>query len=123
MTFLETLQAHKGGLLRLKTELFWYGGRGCDNAPDRTCLILSVGGNEQRYAAATWPEHRTVSWCAAGHAALLLIDGSPQWVWVAEEDVEIMLEDPSTHTHACMLEVSNEQKRQRGLGSSRASAD
>ena len=29
------------------------------------------------------------AWDAAA-TALLLIDGSPQWIWIAEEDVEIL---------------------------------
>jgi len=27
-------------------------------------------------------------------AALLLIDGQPHWVWVVEEDVELLVNDP-----------------------------
>ena len=75
MTFLEQLQSHKGGLLRLKTELYWYGGRGYDRSPDRICLILDAA-------------RRTT----ADYATLLLIDGSPHWVWVAAEDVELLSE-------------------------------
>ena len=75
MTFLEELQAHTGGLLRLKTQLYWYGGRGPDGSPGQVCLLLD--------AAARYGAH------AAG-AALLLIDGCPQWVWVCQEDVELI---------------------------------
>ena len=42
MTFLEMLQSHKGSLIRLKTELFWYGGRGWDKSPGRICLLLDA---------------------------------------------------------------------------------
>ena len=42
MTLLEGLQSHRGGLLRIKSELYWYGGRGFDGSPGRVCLILDV---------------------------------------------------------------------------------
>jgi len=128
MTFLQQIQAHTGGLVRLKTELYWYGS-GYDKNPDRICLILdastaAAGPNAAVTTTAirTTTATRTTTAVRSG-TALLLIDGSPQRIWIAEQDVEIMLEDPSTHTHACMQEVSNEQKRQHSLGSSRASAD
>ena len=42
MTLLDRLHAHRGGLVRIKTQLFWYGGRGWDRFPGRICLILDV---------------------------------------------------------------------------------
>ena len=82
MTFLEQLQSHKGGLLRLKTELYWYGGRGWDKNPGRICLILD--------AAASVVVAVAHGLGPAVAAALLLIDGSPHWVWVAEQDVALL---------------------------------
>ena len=87
MTFLEELQSHRGGILRIKSELFWYGGRGWDGAPGRVCLVLD--------AATTAPEAAAADLAARGLpgrelAVLLLIDGCPHWVWVAPEDVEIL---------------------------------
>ena len=79
MIFLDRLLSHKGGLIRLKTELYWYGGRGYDRSPDRICLLLDAA----RTAAAA---ARTAA------AALLLIESSPHWVWVAAEDVELLSE-------------------------------
>jgi hypothetical protein len=126
MTFLQQLHLHKGSLIKLKTELYWYNGGGYDNTPGRICLILDAAAvaNVQEHArtAAAYAYYADAA-ADAAYAALLLVDGSPQWVWIAEADVEIMLEDPSTHTHACMQEVSNEQKRQHSLGSSSAGAD
>jgi hypothetical protein len=92
MTFLETLQAHKGGLIRLKTELYWYGGRiGWDGNPGRVCLILDAATAD---ACTTGATVATAAPAAAGvgstAAALLLIDGSPHWAWVAEEDVALL---------------------------------
>ena len=84
MTLLRTLRAHKGGLIRLKEELFWRG-RGLDGSPGRICLVLDAAGLLVHHAAAT-----AISSGSGAAAALLLIDGCPHWVWVAPEDVEIL---------------------------------
>jgi len=83
MTFLEQLQAHKGGLIQLKSQLYWYGGRGYDGNPGRVCLILDAAAN-----ASTKPTARACS--IADAVAYLLLDGLPQWVWVAKADVELL---------------------------------
>lgn len=92
MTFLDNLQSHKGGLIRLKTELFWYGGRGCDKDPGRVCLILDAAGADSAGALAA-----TTATTGTAAAALLLIDGQPQWVWVAERDIYLLVNDPPTN--------------------------
>ena len=92
MTLLEGLQSHRGGLLRIKSELYWYGGRGFDGSPGRVCLILdadealavAVATAATATAAAAWTRARRRD------AAFLLIDGFPHWVWVAQEDVELI---------------------------------
>jgi hypothetical protein len=87
MTFLEELAAHKGGLVLLKTELFWYGGRGYDGIPKRVCLLMdSVPTYTAGYAA--WSGARSRR-SAAAHACLL-IDGRPHWVCIAPADVELL---------------------------------
>jgi hypothetical protein len=97
MTFLEELTAHKGGLILLKGELYWYGGRGWDGCPGRICLLMDS-------APAAGVATAAVARCALAAAAsltatplppaaagvLLLIDGRPHWVWVAQEDVELL---------------------------------
>ena len=95
MTLLERLQSHKGSLIKLKTELFWYGGRGWDENPGRVCLILDAARGTIANVATAGIAAGTrgggvVATLAARVAALLLIDGSPQWVWVAEADVELL---------------------------------
>ena len=92
MTLLEGLQSHRGGLLHIKSELYWYGGRGFDGAPGRVCLLLDADESKViAYATAA-----TATAAAAGtrarrrDAAFLLIDGFPHWVWVAQEDVEVL---------------------------------
>lgn len=85
MSFLEKIQAHKCGLIRLKGDLYWYS-RGWDESPDRIFLVLDT--------AARPPLGR----CSAeqqgvdkhGIAALLLLDGSPHWVWISEYETEIL---------------------------------
>ena len=91
MTLLEQLQAHAGGLVKIKTQLFWYGGRGWDGTPDRICLILDTAASAaSRSAASIAARSAAAPAPAAAAAALLLIDGAPHWVWVAQEDVEIL---------------------------------
>ena len=95
MTFLEKLQSRKGGLIKLKTELYWYTDQLQDKNPGRICLLLDVVKDVQHLDLTTVAAARTAS-RAGGRSggvgttaiAHLLIDGSPQWVWVAEADVE-----------------------------------
>jgi len=83
MTFLEELQAHKGGLIRLKDGLFWYGGRGLDGVQDRICLLMD---SVHPFAATVAFEPRG----ATEATACLLIDGRPHWVCIAPVDVELL---------------------------------
>jgi hypothetical protein len=88
MSFLEALRSHRGGLVRLKGELFWYDGRGWDGITGRACLLLNtaaVGVDVAAAARATAAATR-----ATGAVALLLIDGTPHWVWIAPADVELL---------------------------------
>jgi len=84
MTFLEELQAHKGGLILLKSDLLWYGGRGWDGCPGRVCLILDAGAAVLTDAAARHAAR------AIRAAACLLIDGRPHWVLVGSDDLELL---------------------------------
>ena len=89
MTFLEQLQSHKGGLIRLKTQLYWYGGRGYDGNPGRVCLLLDAVADGD--AKVPWKAPSTAGANTnPGPAAHLLIDGTPHWVWMAAEDVELL---------------------------------
>ena len=99
MTFREQLQSHKGRLLCLKTDLFWYGGRGLDKNPGQIFLILGAdSASRARAAAGTANSARaraaagTANDFKSGTIALLLIDSQPRWVLVAEEDVEVIYE-------------------------------
>jgi hypothetical protein len=107
MTLLDKLQAHKGGLLQLKTQLYWYGRGGWDNNPGRICLILDAArvSAAPNVAAAGFGaraltcEAQTALAAATAAlttraAAFLLIDGQPHWVWVVEADVDLLVNDP-----------------------------
>jgi hypothetical protein len=94
MTLLEELTAHKGGLILLKTELFWYGGRGWDGCPGRVCLLMD---SALTYDGATATATAAVILVDPDGAdgfgdavACLLIDGRPRWVWIAPADVELL---------------------------------
>jgi hypothetical protein len=91
MTFLQTLHANRGELIRLKSQLWWYDGRGWDNHPGRVCLILDahkvVSGLPDAAQAGIEGGGFTVS-------ALLLINESPTWVWVDEKNCELLTSEP-----------------------------
>ncbi len=85
MTLLEELTAHKGGLVCLKSELYWYGGRGWDGTRGRVCLLMDSGAPADAVYAAATPVAVLVA-----AATLLLIDGRPHWVWVGADDLELL---------------------------------
>jgi len=90
MTLLEKLQAHRGGLVRLPTPLYWYGRGGWDSTPGRLCLLLDTADGAFPSAAAF--DAATGVTVAAQRTACvhLLIDGQPRWVRVSEGDVELL---------------------------------
>ena len=96
MTFLKQFQAHKGGLLRIKTELYWYDRGRDDGNPGRVCLILDVYDARQ-------VDNRDIDASGAANAqaeddgkkvnsvdAFLLVDGVPRWIWLSEAEVELL---------------------------------
>jgi hypothetical protein len=91
MDFLQELRSHRGGLLLLKTQLYWYGGRGWDGIRGRVCLLLNADA-ARTPAAGTAAASRYASPARIGVTAPieLLVDGAPHWIWVAQEDVELL---------------------------------
>ena len=96
MTFLKQFQAHKGGLLRIKTELYWYDRGRYDGNPGRVCLILDAydarqvvtrdidaSGAANRQAESEGKKVNSVD-------SFLLVDGIPRWIWLSEDDVELL---------------------------------
>jgi hypothetical protein len=105
MTFLEQLQSHKGGLICLKTQLYWYHNGQWDEIPDRIGLIFDAAAcvpalyyniavartfDAGPHGGHDGPDGARAKRIAKTVAAHLLIDGSPQWIWVAEGDVELL---------------------------------
>ena len=90
MPFLDNLQSHKGGLIKLKTQLCWYDSRGWDNNPGRICLILDAARKSAGLAATTDVRRDGVATPADYVAAYFLIDGQPAWIWITEQDVELL---------------------------------
>jgi hypothetical protein len=87
MTLCEKLVAHKGGLVCLKTELFWYDGGGWDSTPGRVCLLMDSAAAGD--APATWIDAFSDA-ATTATATLLLIDGRPHWVLVGADDLELL---------------------------------
>jgi len=104
VTFIKTLQAHRGELIQLKDQLFWFGGRGWDGQPGRICLILDVGGEPVDNIVKDVDVDAAIS---LGYDAVvqLLIEGSPKWVYVNKQSVQFILDDQlsnldgSVHAH------------------------
>ena len=94
MTLLKTLQAHKGGLLHIKSQLFWYGDIGYDNFVGRVCLLLdAIPSSNAHVDAAGLIALGVVDTTPVNSAvAHLLVDGSPRYVWVVEREVEVISE-------------------------------
>ena len=86
MTLLEKLQAHKGDLVCIKSELYWYERRSRDGSPGRICLLLDAETVALYDAKTAAIDFGVISQAAA----LLLIDGAPHWVWAAAEDIELL---------------------------------
>jgi len=87
MDFLQELGSHRGGLLLLKTQLWWRGGRGWDGIRGRVCLLMDA-----RVRALGAAAHGCVAVVTGSPqaSALLLVDGALVWVWVAQADVELL---------------------------------
>jgi len=104
MDFLQELGSHRGGLIRLKVELFWYGGRGRDGVRGRVCLLMDSAPRADTFGvvdafsdARDWsaspgslPAPGSLPGALSNATALLLLDGAPHWVWVAQADVELL---------------------------------
>jgi len=88
MTLIEALQAHKGGLVLLKSELWWYGGRDWDGARDRICLLMDAVTDVAVASGTVVPAASTLRGDTV--ILLLLATGAPHWVWVCADDLELL---------------------------------
>jgi len=92
MIFLEQLHAHRGGLLLLKTQLYWTSS-GYDKNPGRVCLMLdafALNDATRSGASAVSDSAGRKNSQFLNIVVHLLIDGSLQWVWTVEQDVELL---------------------------------
>ena len=95
MTFLESLHTHRGGLVRLKTALYWYDGK-WDHRSMRICLLLDADMKDQSIFPADGCGYEAMNQLPRGRerwgrhflAAELLIDGMTRWVWIVDKDME-----------------------------------
>jgi hypothetical protein len=98
MTFYKTLENSIGELLLLKTQLYWYDGRGWDNHPGRVCLIIDAAERAAVIEAdASVPGARSAFNMGSSKEAasvLLLIDGSLGWVWIDKQSAELIASEP-----------------------------
>jgi len=93
MTFLDELQAHIGGLIRIKTELFWYNPpHGPDASPGRICLLLDVRKEiSLDFISATPAGPASANPTRKPVAAILIfVDGMSKWIWAWDEVLEII---------------------------------
>jgi hypothetical protein len=97
MTFREQLRAHLGGIVRLKTQLYWYNSDYWDGIEGRVCLILDVDPAFDALEGRRWHAVDEVSVTAhtAGSSpkqaiVLLFIDGALQKIWLSEDVVEFI---------------------------------
>lgn len=94
MTLFDKLKAHVGGLVLIKTELYWYKVGKWDGVHERVYLLLDA--LDTSYATITddrvQPEATTHSVTSPilDAAVLLFIDGTPKWVWIYSETAELI---------------------------------
>ena len=99
MTFLDKLKAHVGGLIRIKTQLYWIGLAGPDNIYERVCLLADAKVfvdinhiDHVKYVAFTFTDDMSPNLTDYDLAAivLLIIDGTPTWVRICHNSVELL---------------------------------
>lgn len=93
MTFLSKLKAHVHGLIRIKTQLYWYNTDKWDGAHESVHLLLDVLDPAKAGPGDISPAGATLDPIGAGRwpeAVLLFIDGAPKWIWVYSGAVELI---------------------------------
>ena len=89
MTFFDKLKAHVGGLISIKTQLYWYKEGKWDRAHERVYLLLDAYDTTPfNLDATTRPPPPGGSYDYA--VASLSIDGAPKLVWLYQDTVELL---------------------------------
>ena len=91
MTFINKLKAHIGGLIHIKTPLYWYSAGKWDGAHESVHLLLDVLDPDEDVMGDISPEatNRTHSLHEPA-VVLLFIDGAPKWVLINNGAVELL---------------------------------
>jgi len=84
----DRFKAHAGGLIRLNTELYWWGGRGWDDETDRICVLLDVLHMDQ--TSYDFDFDASTPGGDNNYYAHLLIDGIPRWVCLKLDNIELI---------------------------------
>lgn len=91
MTFINKLKAHIGGLIHIKTELYWYRTGKWDGAHESVHLLLDVLDPDEDVMGDISPEARTLTrFLDETVDVLLFIDGTPKWVLIYSSAVELL---------------------------------
>jgi hypothetical protein len=96
MSFLDKLHDHCGGLIRIKSELYWYKDSGLavrDGNPDRICLVLNDKDGDIANTKGVAARSVRAFFTRKNADVKLLIDGSSQIVWLEEQDVEFLAQE------------------------------
>ena len=83
MTFFGKLKDHEGGLIRIKTKLYWIVPERWVDDQEKICLLLSVGTAKSYHIVATDGRDKD---CYLH----LLIDGRPAWIGLNKQSFEII---------------------------------
>ena len=85
MTLLERLKLHRGEIIQVKTAVSWYCGK--QSMPGEICLLIDVDASQKATTVAA------ASFAANSHQSvmvLLLLKEEQQWIFVDEEDVDLI---------------------------------
>ena len=97
MTLLERLKLHRGEIIQVKTAVSWYCGK--QSMPGEICLLLDVDASHRAttVAAASFAIKPNIAVNGGrlrqSFMVLLLLKEKPQWIFVDEEDVDLIGEN------------------------------
>ena len=91
MTFIDKLKAHIGGLVHIKSQLYWYRAGKWDEAHESVHLLLDVLDPDEDVMGDISPEaHTRIGSLHERVDVLLFIDGTPKWVLIYSGAVELI---------------------------------